>query len=47
MKKPELVGIMWKCRCGALNAGRRTFCGRCDDRQSTVNRLIKEISNNI
>ena len=34
MKKPELVGIMWKCGCGSLNSGHRPTCGGCNTHYS-------------
>jgi len=37
----SLVDVAWTCGCGALNAGSREICGRCD-RASNPNKIKQE-----
>lgn len=36
------VDAVWNCGCGAMNAGSRTTCGRCDEEEERKNRQPKK-----
>ena len=38
-----LVDSTWNCTCGALNAGYKTICGKCNKSQTTFNRKKYEL----
>jgi hypothetical protein len=37
----EYVDASWKCGCGSLNAGWRTTCGGCEEKEIMANKTPK------
>ena len=38
----EYVDASWKCGCGSLNAGWRTTCGGCEEREIMANKTPRK-----